>query len=57
MSQDWINQNTKFCIPLCKKIQALTRKCQTFFIIFTASGVTAVRSDQGVIPDIFVIGT
>ena len=52
-SQEWINQNTKFCIPFCKKTQALTRKCQLiFFIIFTVSGVTAVRSDHVVMLDI-----
>ena len=42
-------------VEFCRKCQALLRKCQIFFIIFTVSGVTAVRSDHGVmsyIPDI-----
>ena len=48
IAQDWINQNTKSCIPLCRKVQTLTRRCRNFFIILTVSGVTAVRSDRGV---------
>ena len=54
ISQEWINQNTKFSIPFCRKFQA--RKCQNIFIIFTVSGVTAVRSDHGVMSDISDIG-
>ena len=30
-----MNQITKFCIPFCRKFQALIRKCQNIFIIFT----------------------
>ena len=52
ISQERINKNTKFYIPICRKFQAITRKCQIFFIIFTVSGVTAVRSDNGVMSDI-----
>ena len=26
--QEWINQNSKFGIPFCRKFQALIRKCQ-----------------------------
>ena len=57
ISQEWMNQNTKLCIPYCRKSQALTQKCQNFVIIFTVSGVTAVRSDHGVMSYIPDIGT
>ena len=57
ISQEWINQNAKFCIPFCRKFQALIRKCQIFFINLTVSGVTAVRSDHGVMSYIPDIGT
>ena len=49
----------KVCIPFRRKLQALTRKCQVFSIIFTVSGFTAVRSDHGVmsyIPDMALKG-
>ena len=27
ISQEWINQITKFCIPFCRNVQALERNC------------------------------
>ena len=57
ISQEWINQNTKFFIPICRKFQALPRKFQNIFIILTVSGVTAVRSDHDVMSYIPDIGT
>ena len=56
ISQERINQNTKFCILFCRKFQALTRECQNIFIIFTVSGVTAVRSNHDVMSDISAFG-
>ena len=40
ISQEWSNRITKFCFW----------KCQKPFIIFTVSGVAAVRSDHSVTP-------
>ena len=57
ISQEWINQNTKFCMPFCSNFYSLSTNSGTFFIIFTVSGVTAVRSDHGVISYIPDIGT
>ena len=37
ISQECINRIIKFCITFCRKFQALPRKSQIFFIIFTMS--------------------
>ena len=57
ISQEWINQNRKFCIPFCSKFYPLSKSSGTFFIIFIVSGVTAVQSDHGVMSYIPDIGT
>ena len=35
LSREWINWITKFRMPFCRKFQALTRKIQNLFIIFS----------------------
>ena len=57
ISWERINRTTKSYIPFCRKFQVLTRKCQKTFMVFTVSGVKAVRSYHGVMSSIHVIGT
>ena len=57
ISQEWINQNTKFCIPFCSKFYPLSKYLRTFFMILPVEGATAPASRPCQMTNIFVIGS